>query len=146
MNIFEALRQSHEVQRTLAKKVLETSGDTPERAKLFRNFKLELSAHALAEERHLYSPIMESDTGIDVSRHAIAEHHEIDELVEQLQETEASSPAWLAIAKKLSKKVHHHLKEEERGFFQMAGKILDEKQKKSLAQSYLADYEKALQS
>lgn len=144
MNIFEALRQSHEIQRTLAEQVISTSGDTPERAQLFRSFRAELSAHALAEERHLYSPIMSSDLGIDVSRHAIAEHHEIDELIEQLETTDASSPAWLGLARKLSDKVHHHLKEEERGFFQMAGKILDAEQKTSLAKSYLADYEKAL--
>jgi hypothetical protein len=144
MNIFEALRESHEIQRSLARKVLNTSGDTPERADLFKDLKLELSAHALAEERHFYAPIMESDAGIDISRHGIAEHHEIDELVEQLEETEASSPAWLPLARKLSEKVHHHLLEEERGFFQMAGKILDTNQKTSLAKSYLADYEKAL--
>ncbi len=29
------------------------------------------------------------------------------------------------MAKKLSEKVHHHLKEEEHGFFQQAGKILE---------------------
>lgn len=146
MNIFEALRQSHEIQRSLATKVVKTSGDSPERSELFKGLRQELAAHALAEERHLYAPIMESDMGIDISRHAIAEHHEIDELVEQLQATEAASPAWLGIAKKLSEKVHHHLEEEERSFFQMAGKILNEKQKTTLAKTYLADYEKALQN
>lgn len=146
MNIFEALRQSHEIQRSLAKKILKTSGDTPERSQLFKGLKQELAAHALAEERHLYAPIMETDMGIDVSRHAIAEHHEIDELIEQLQDTEASSPAWLGVAKKLSEKVHHHLKEEERTFFQLSGKILNETQKTTLAQAYLKDYEKAMQS
>lgn len=146
MNIFEALRESHEIQRSLAKQVLGTSGDTPERAELFRSFRAELAAHALAEERHFYAPIMESDLGIDMSRHAIAEHHEIDELIEQLEETEASSSAWLSLARKLSEMVHHHLEEEEHGFFQMAGKILDNGQKTSLAKSYLLDYQKTLES
>ena len=35
------------------------------------------------------------------SRHGIAEHHEMDELVEKLEDTEASSPAWIAVTKAL---------------------------------------------
>ena len=144
MNIFEALRQSHEIQRDLAQKLTATSGDTPERTDLFKQFCVELAAHALAEERHFYVPIMNTDMGIDVSRHAIAEHHEIDELIEKIEQTDASSPNWLKLAKELSELVHHHLKEEEQGFFQLAGKILSDKQKSSLVKPYVKDYEGAL--
>ncbi|NAT45615.1 hemerythrin, partial [Pseudomonas syringae pv. actinidiae] len=49
-----------------------------------------------------------------------------------------------ATAKKLSEKVHHHLKEEEQKFFQMAGKLLDDKQKESLAGEYVKEYEEQL--
>jgi len=143
MNIFEALRESHELQRTLSQQVLETSGDTPERQALFKDLREELAAHALAEDRHFYVPLMQHDAGIDLSRHAIAEHHEIDELVEDLEKTDPSSPGWLATAKKLSEKVHHHLEEEEHKFFQMAGKLLTERQKTALARGYLQDYEGA---
>lgn len=144
MNIFEALRQSHEIQRDLAQKLTSTSGDTPERTDLFKQFRVELAAHALAEERHFYVPIMNTDMGIDVSRHAIAEHHEIDELVEKIEQTDASSPNWLKLAKELSELVHHHLKEEEQGFFQLAGKILSDQEKSSLVKPYMKDYEGAL--
>ena len=144
MNIFEALRQSHEVQRTLAEELVATSGDTPERADLFKRFRAVLSAHALSEERHFYAPIMDTDIGIDVSRHAIAEHHEIDEKIEQIEQTDPSSPTWLKLAKELAHLVHHHLDEEEHGFFQLAGKVLSEKEKKALVKPYLDDYEEAL--
>ena len=83
-----------------------------------------------------------TDSGLSITRHALAEHHEIDELLEQLTETDFSNHGWLAIAKKLSEKVHHHLKEEEHGFFQQAGKILEDQQKISLAKKYLAEYKK----
>ena len=142
MNIFEALRQSHEKQRELAEKLIQTSGDTPERRDLFELLKNELFAHAVGEDRYFYIPLMMSDSGLNITRHALAEHHEMDELLEQLTETEFSNPGWLAIAKKLSETVHHHLQEEEHGFFQQAGKILDEKQKESLAKQYLAEYKK----
>lgn len=145
MNIFEALRESHERQRTYAKALIETSGDTPERVEAYKQLKAELQAHETAEERHFYIPLMEFDNGVDLSRHAIAEHHEMDEMMEELDETEMSSPAWLATAKKLSDKVHHHLKEEEQKFFQMAGKLLDDKQKETLAGQYEKEYQAQLE-
>lgn len=140
MNIFEALRESHERQRTYAKALIRTSGDTPERVEAYKQLKSELQAHETAEERHFYIPLMEFDNGVDLSRHAIAEHHEMDEMMEALDETEMSSPAWLAVAKKLSEKVHHHLEEEEQKFFQMAGKLLSEKQKEQLAGEYEKEF------
>lgn len=142
MNIFEALRESHEIQRDLAEKLVNTSGDTPERRELFDQLKNELFAHAVAEDRYFYIPLMMTDSGLNISRHALSEHHEMDELLEQLTETEFSNPGWLSIAKKLSETVHHHLKEEEHGFFQQAGKILEDKEKESLAKKYHNEYNK----
>lgn len=143
LNIFEALRESHERQRELYRQLIETRGDTPERQTLFEQLKAELLAHELAEERHFYIPLMEHDAGIDLSRHAIAEHHELDELVESLEEADPATPTWLPLARKLADKVEHHLKEEEHRFFQMAGKLLTDKQKMQLAKDYLATYEEA---
>lgn len=144
MNIFEALRESHDRQRSYAVALVKTSGDTPERVEAYKQLKSELQAHETAEERHFYIPLMEFDNGVDLSRHAISEHHEIDEMMEELDETEMSSPAWLATAKKLSEKVHHHLKEEEQKFFQMAGKLLDDQQKETLARQYEKEYKAQL--
>lgn len=144
MNIFEALRESHDRQRGYADALIQTSGDTPERVEAYKQLKAELQAHETAEERHFYIPLMEFDNGIDLSRHAISEHHEMDEMMETLDETEMSDPTWLVTAKKLSEKVHHHLKEEEQKFFQMAGKLLDEKQKEALAGQYEKEYQAQL--
>jgi hypothetical protein len=144
VNIFEALRQSHERQRGYADALIQTHGDSAERVKAYEQLKAELQAHETAEERHFYIPLMAHDNGIDLSRHAISEHHEMDEMVEELDETDMSSPAWLITAKKLSHKVHHHLTEEEHKFFQAAGKLLDAEQKQTLAEAYLAEYERHL--
>lgn len=142
-NIFEALRESHERQRTLVRQVEATSGDTPERHALFAELKRELAAHELAEDQHFYRVLMADEAGIDLSRHALAEHHAIDELVEDLEAADPATSAWLAVAKKLGEKVHHHLKEEEHRFFQMAGKLLTDAQKSELARKYLRTYEDA---
>ena len=102
--------------------------------------KRELAAHATAEERCLYVPLFEHDSTVDASRHAIAEHHEMDELVEDLQAKETNDSSWLAVARKLSEKVNHHLQEEETKIFQLAGKVLTEPQKLALAKDYEAEF------
>ena len=136
MNIFEALRQDHEKQRLLLKILVETHGDTAARREYFDELKDELERHATAEERHFYVPLMDDDNAVELSRHGIAEHHEIDKLVEKLDGTEFSSPAWLRFLKQLKEQVEHHLDDEEQEFFQIAGRILNEKQKKALGEAY----------
>ena len=142
MNIFEALRESHQKQRELGEALLKTSGDSPERRDLFERYKNELFAHAVGEDRYFYIPLMMNDAGLNITRHALAEHHEMDELLEELTELEMSNSAWLNKAKKLVETVLHHLDEEEHGFFQQAGKILSDKEKTSLAKQYLKEYDK----
>ena len=140
MNIFEALRVSHDIQRGLADQLIQTAGDSQERASLFKELKAELAAHAAAEERFFYVPLIAHDMTQEPSRHGIAEHHEMDELVEKLTSTDFSSPAWLALAKALQHKVLHHLKDEEQGIFQLAGKVLSEAEKLSLAKGYEGEF------
>lgn len=135
-NIFEALREDHDKQRDLADRLLETSGETEERKRIFFELKHELAVHANAEERFFYNPLIKDSLTQEKSRHGIAEHHEMDKLIEELDNTEMSSPAWIAIAKKLSHEVHHHLDEEEQEIFQLAGKVFSEQEKTSLAKKY----------
>lgn len=143
MNIFEAIRKDHEVQRDLLDSLVKTSGDTSKRRELFDKLKKELQTHADAEERNFYIPLIEKDLTQEKARHSIAEHHEIDELIEKLEETEFSSTGWLTIAKTLHESVTHHLDEEEHEVFQLAGKALNEEQKKTLAKDYQKEMEES---
>lgn len=136
--IFEALRADHIKQRTLIDLLTKTHGDSNGRKELFKRLKRELDNHAKAEERYFYVPLMEEDSTQEKARHSVAEHHELDELVEKLEETDPSSPAWLATAKKLSEQLIHHLDEEEHEVFQLAGKALADEQKEALAEEYTA--------
>ncbi|WP_159022530.1 hemerythrin domain-containing protein [Formosa sp. L2A11] len=136
MTIFEAIRNDHDIQRDLLDKLVQSSGDTTNRDELFKAVRNELEVHANAEERHFYKPLISTDMMQEHARHGIAEHHEIDELIEQLEDTEYDSSAWLKIAKNLKHKVEHHLEDEEHTFFQLAGKTLSDKQKSDLASKY----------
>lgn len=140
MNIFEALRVSHDTQRALAARLLASDPQGPERHAIFLELKRELLAHETAEERCFYVPLFEHDSTVNSSRHAISEHHEMDEMVEDLEGQELNAPGWLANARTLCEKVEHHLKEEETKFFQEAGKVLTEAQKLALAKDYEAEF------
>jgi len=144
MNIFEALRLSHDSQRTLAYQILETQGDSPERDRLYREMKRELAAHAAAEERTFYGPLIENDSSMAQARHGMAEHHEFDEMVMELDKVDYSSPGWIAQFRKLQEKVFHHLEDEEHAIFQLAGKVLSEAEKMELAKAYEEEFAKFL--
>lgn len=139
-NIYDALRESHARQRSLCRRLLRARPEVGVRRELLRALRIELAAHAAAEERFLYAPILMDDMGLDSSRHALSEHHKIDERVEDMQGLDITGDAWLEKARELSKTVHHHLKEEETKFFQVSGKILGQRQKSQLAGRYRRDY------
>lgn len=136
MLIFEAIRKDHDIQRSLCDKLVDTSGDTKDRKKIWDALKNELQSHADAEERYFYVPLIEIDMTQEHARHGVAEHHEMDELIEKMDDTEMSSPAWLTYAKQLREKVYHHLEDEEHTFFQLAGKVLSKTKQDELEKEY----------
>ncbi|MCT8338915.1 hemerythrin domain-containing protein [Flavobacteriaceae bacterium TK19130] len=142
MNIFEAIRKDHDKQRELCRLVTSTSGESKGRKEMWEKLKHELQVHADAEERTFYAPLIHTDKMQDQARHGIAEHHEMDELIEKIDDTDMDSPAWLTYAKQLCDKVEHHLEDEEHSFFQLAGKIFTEEQKTSIAKDYLEEMKK----
>jgi hypothetical protein len=140
--IYDALRESHERQRSLCRKLLRSAPHTRRRLELFTSLRIELAAHEAAEERFLYAPILMADTGLEPARHALHEHHELDEIVEDMQVIAHAGAKWMACARKLSEKVHHHLREEETKFFQASGKILSATAKATLAKRYRRDFDR----
>jgi len=142
MTIFDALRADHETQRTLVDLLTKTTGDSDGRTELFARLKRELEAHAGAEERHFYVPLMELDATQEKARHSVAEHKELDDFIEQLEGYDPGSSQWLQTARELAHRLTHHLDEEEHEVFQMAGKVLTDDQKQQLADDYDTDMQR----
>ncbi|MFC5576737.1 hemerythrin domain-containing protein [Lysobacter niabensis] len=138
--LYDALRESHAIQRSLSRRLVRSRPGTRARIEVFTELRHELQAHEAAEERFLYAPMLMDDQGLVSTRHALHEHHEIDELVEDLQKLDPDGDAWLDKARELSHQVHHHLREEETKFFQMSGKVLSPAQKTRLTTRYRRDY------
>lgn len=138
-DIFTALIEKHEIQRDLCDKLEKAESDAQRKA-VYEDLKLELQAHAAAEERHLYIPVMQHDDGLDLSRHAITEHHEMDEMMETLDDGRIGKEKWDQTCADLIHKVRHHLKEEENDFFKQARKILDTDLQQRLGALYQVEH------
>ena len=142
MTIFEDLRESHEIQRALARTMTHGRASAENRRAAFLALARELDAHATAEERHLYVPLLMDDAGLYVSRHALADHHKAEKLVDQLRGVDPATDEFEDLAKQLSTEVRDHLDEEEHGTFQLAGKLLSKTRQRELAADYRAEYAK----
>ena len=142
MDIFQALLQSHERQRAICKRLLADIGDHGPRKQAFGELKSEMAAHETAEERSFYVPMFEHDETVDEARHAIAEHHAMDEMVEDIEKSQEGSAEWLETMGKLVHKLEHHLQEEEQKFFPAARKVLQPAQQQELGALYMQEHER----
>jgi hypothetical protein len=142
MNIFDALLKSHELQRAIAKRLLSDIGEREQRSRDFEQLKTELLAHETAEERAFYIPLMEHDEAVEAARHGIAEHHEMDEMVECIEKLEAGSAQWLEQLGHLLRKLEHHLKEEEDKWFPLARRILPRQELNELGEPYQEEHDR----
>lgn len=134
--IFARLKEDHDRHRELLDKIGDTSGDTAERERLFTEFTKEVKSHAAAEEQALYSTMMRKPETTDETRHSVAEHHELDELLNDLAATDMSSSAWLQKFKTLRHDYLHHIEEEEDEHFKDFEKHLDSDDEEHMAEVF----------
>jgi len=136
--IFADLKADHDRHREMLAKLGETSGDSAERRELFEAFRIEVSAHAAAEEESLYAAMLARPELRDEARHSVAEHKEIDDFLADLVETEMSSPGWLARFKEMRHRYEHHIEEEEGEMFPAAAKDLSKGEQSRIAKVFEA--------
>lgn len=136
MNIYERLQKDHDKQRALFTKVIDTEGSSTERQNLWRQIKIELEAHASAEEQTFYAELIAEPEGSDKARHSVAEHQEAADLMNELDDIDMSSPAWLQKMKHLKERVIHHIDEEEKEIFPAAQNLIPEKRAQALTDEF----------
>lgn len=112
-DIFGRLIMDHELHRDLIDALGETHGGSEERAELFERFTREAKSHAAAEEQALYSTMMRKPQTTEETRHSVAEHERIEEMLNDLAATPMSSGAWLTKFRDLRDCYLHHIDEEE---------------------------------
>lgn len=134
--VLERLKSDHDRQRELLDKIAATSGDSEERRELFTALTKELKSHAAAEEQSVYSEMLADPEVSDETRHSVAEHHEIDEMLNDLAATDMSSPAWLQKFKQLDDRYRHHINEEEEDHFPDFAEHIDDAMDKEMTQVF----------
>lgn len=125
-NIYDVILEEHEHHRTLMRQLSETEGDSKERRDIYAQLRVELEAHAAAEEQTFYAALIAEEDGQDKARHSIVEHNTITKHIEELDELEFSSTGWLNKFNTLRHSVEHHLEEEEGEIFDRARQVLPE--------------------
>ena len=136
LDVLERIKQDHDRHRELLSKIADTSGDSEERRSLFEELTKELKSHAAAEEQSLYAEMLEVPDATDETRHSVAEHHEIDEMLNDLAATDMSSSGWLQKFKELDHRYRHHIDEEEEDHFPDFAKHIDEGMDKDMTKTF----------
>lgn len=136
MDIYERLIEDHDRQRRFCDILEKTEGDSDGRREIWEKLKVELEAHAAAEEQTFYAELIQHPDATSEGRHSIHEHQEMTKVIRELEDKDFSSPGWLPTFKDLAHKVRHHLEEEEKDVFVLARKVIDDKTAKQLAADF----------
>lgn len=123
-DIFDRLKKDHDFHRELLAKIFASKGE--ERSKLFERFKVEVTAHAAAEEETLYSTMLAREELRHDAVHSVAEHKEIGDLLDDVAKLDPDSSDWADHFGKLSERYIHHIDEEEEEMFPTAAEGLSE--------------------
>ncbi|WP_423454452.1 hemerythrin domain-containing protein [Ottowia sp. VDI28] len=123
-DVFGRLVEDHDRHRALLAMIAATQGKTPERKRLFKELVLEIKGHAAAEEQALWSTVLRNPATTEDARHAVAEHHEMDEMMADLAARDMGSSGWLRRFAALREEYLHHVREEEQEQFVAAEKHL----------------------
>ncbi|MBH1992628.1 MAG: hemerythrin domain-containing protein [Sphingomonadaceae bacterium] len=123
-NIFDRLKQDHDAHRLLFEKMADAAKDEDRLEKLFDQFKVEVSAHAAAEEESLYATMLSRPDLREDAQHSVSEHKEIDDYLEELTDLKFNGEAWRKKFAEMKKRYLHHIDEEEEEMFPQAAKDL----------------------
>ncbi len=141
--IFEDLKKDHDLHRKLLKQI--EAADEGERADLFEQFRVEVTAHAAAEEESLYATMLAKPDLRDEARHSVSEHKEIDDFFEEMAELDPATSEWKAKFDEMRHRYEHHIDEEEEEMFPEAAKDLDDAEVAKLAKVFEARKPKELE-
>jgi len=120
--IFDSLKADHDRHRSMLSIIAEASeGD---RAALFEEFRVDIAAHAAAEEQTLYATMMADPELQEDARHSVSEHKEIDDMVVAIAKAEPGSDDWDEAFVELRTEYDHHITEEEEEMFPAAAEAL----------------------
>ena len=134
MDLYNLLRYDHETVKSLFREIEKTTPKAvKKREELFGEINVELTMHAMAEEKFLYPRLVEVKESKAIALEAIEEHKVVKELLKELTALSKGSEAWTAKMKVLTENVEHHIEEEEETLFKLAKKALTQEEAEEIA-------------
>ena len=134
--IFRDLRADHDRQRVLLARIGDSSGASRGRREAFEALRLDLQAHAAAEEESLYATMLADPDLREDARHSVSEHKEVDDYLGELVKLDLGSPEWDAAFDRMRERYEHHIDEEEEEMFPAAAEKLTAAEEARLAEVF----------
>lgn len=134
-DIFARLKQDHDAHRQLFQKIADANDDE-QLEKLFEQLRVEVTAHAAAEEETLYATMLSRPDLREDAQHSVSEHKEIDDYFEELADLKFNGDAWRKKFAELKKRYMHHIDEEEEEMFPDAAKDLTAEEEDKLGKLF----------
>ena len=131
-SIFHRLKQDHDSHRQLFAKMADAQGEPDRLEKLFEQFKVEVKAHAAAEEETLYATMLARPDLREDAQHSVSEHKEVEDYLEEMEEQSFNGPEWRETFAQMKKRYLHHIEEEEEEMFPDAAKDLSAQEEEQL--------------
>jgi hemerythrin-like domain-containing protein len=129
MNPIKMLTTDHEKIKKLLRELDSTTERAVKtRAELYATIKGELTVHEMIEEEIFYPALKDHPKATDIVLEGYEEHHVVNTVMAELEDTDVSDETWGAKAKVMRENVEHHIDEEESEMFQKARKIFDDRE------------------
>jgi iron-sulfur cluster repair protein YtfE (RIC family) len=127
MDALTLLKDDHDK----VKGMLDKLDKTTERAEVTRTeglqaLKQELTIHETIEEEILYPALKEFAKTRDIALEAYEEHHVVDSILAELEQTPVDDETWAAKLTVMKENLEHHIEEEEEEMFKQARQVMDE--------------------
>jgi hypothetical protein len=135
MDALTLLKQDHDTVKGMLLKLDETT----ERAEVTRTeglekLKQELTVHEAIEEEILYPALIEFAKTKDITLEAYEEHHVVDTIMAELEQTPVDDETWAAKLTVMKENLEHHIEEEEDDMFKKARQVMDEAELEDLGE------------
>ncbi|MGW7410489.1 hemerythrin domain-containing protein [Streptomyces sp. NPDC054833] len=119
-NVLEELMTDHREVEEIFARIEEMTGGGQELRDLVDEVTIELVRHSVAEEQYLYPAVREYVEGGDrLADKELADHGRVEEILKQLERTDAGDPQMSPLLQQLMEEVSAHVQDEENNLFPM---------------------------
>ena len=123
------LKEDHaRIKRMLAEGEETTERAQKTRTELFERLKATMTTHEAMEEQVLYPALKQHPKSKDIALEGYEEHHVVDEIFEELEQTAPTDDTWAAKFKVAKENIEHHMEEEETEMFPKARQVFSEEE------------------